>query len=794
MPKDYQKILSKNYCNKHKNLQDRSYRKSKKSSLKSKNKFGFFFNNPSQQSQKTSPSKLKIKSLSGLIPSYRSSQKLSFHTKADKSKNTTSQGAFKVNILKLILFPINLPSYILAFFINLVDKGLNREWVVKISFIISFMGLIFHFANMQVEGFDLLFRDGSLNTQTQASALYEVIPAKRGQIYISDLASKNDKIPLTNTTYSYKIWYDPFFLKQLLSENTFGIEEVSNDISNALNLDYQKVRQSLTKSTLSPSPSKYKVLIAEADNRQRKAIQYLRSSTYNKDSKLKHKQFANWINSETQEKRSYPENSLASGVLGFVQKSPVKAKEAEKIPGCDKLVDQDKQKNLDFDYYTVGRYGVEQKYCWLLGGKNGKLDYTGSGENNLAVENGADIHLTIDKNIQAKSEEVLQRAIKNSTNEQGSARHGGVLVMNPQTGKILAMASYPSYNPNNYSEEFANNAQAFQNVVTGINYEVGSVMKPLTVAAALNEYYSGKTDEEGNKMGVPENWTYNGYGPGGKKFQERNGHIKTVKNADGNYFKGQGPIDLKRIIRDSINTGIAEILDKHFPENSRFQNYVQEKFLFGKPFLVDLPGDNPSNLKNLETDLYCEFCYANFGYGQGFTSSMLSLGRAFTPIANEGKLVEPYLVEKIVYPDKVVDYGNTPTSPISRPAPIQVLNPKATNLVKEYMTAVVEEGFLNRPSRAKLDKYIIAGKTGTAQVARLIDDKYCAYVCTSQKGLFDHTYVAFGSTSQPEILIIFKLSEPLPGQQANYAGGTISPYIGEIMEYSLEYMRVPKNR
>jgi cell division protein FtsI/penicillin-binding protein 2 len=532
----------------------------------------------------------------------------------------------------------------------------------------------------------------------------------------------------------------------------------------------------------------------DINSQQQQKLKFL----YTKEGLLKYS-FSYWLNTVDEQTRSYPQEKLLAPTIGYTRHSRVSAEEIRKrYSSCQEMVERNERRGTEsVNGYLVGSYGLEQEYCSVLGGTNG-LRYNSEKE----VIHGSDIHLTVDYNIQKKAEQALLRAVRKNTNERGGPKNGAALVMNVKTGKILGMASYPSYDPANYSEYFNPNSdkynpQAFRNAVTNIAYDVGSVMKPLTVAAALDTYKS-EVVIDGERKGVSPDWTTDGYGKKGKPYEERNGNVLRIGNAYGMSFKQYAPLTLKEIIRDSINTGIADIVDETGAE--QLKKYYMDKYQFGTATEVSLPGDAEGNVRNLENDKNCPICYAQFGFGQGFTASPLQLARAYTAIANDGRMVEPYLIERI---------DEKQTIPSS---PKQVISKEAANLTASYMKAVVEDGFLGKKELpAKLDNYVAAGKTGTAQISRRIelrDEKgnpkineegevktmFCNNKCSSERGLYDHTFVGFAPYRDPQFLVIVKLAQPNPGLTKNFSSSTVTHPFKRIMEYTLDYYNVPEDR
>ncbi len=284
--------------------------------------------------------------------------------------------------------------------------------------------------------------------------------------------------------------------------------------------------------------------------------------------------------------RHYPEERLASHVLGFVG-------------GENK-----------------GQYGVEQYYEDILKGKAGIREGLKNPLGSLFItrdstRSGESISLTIDYNVQYFVEQRLKEAV-----ERIGAKEGIVLVGDPRDGKILAMANYPDFNPNLYPEE---ETKIFKNMAIQESFEPGSVFKPLTMAIALSE------------EAVSPNDTF--YDTGEKRI-----HGRVLRNYD---RRSYGEVDMSRILENSINTGIIYVKDQ--VGNEKFLQYLYDFGLFEHTG-VDLHGEVfSSNMGFLEGH---EVNFATASYGHGIETTAIQLLRAFFVLANGGEMVEPHIVER----------------------------------------------------------------------------------------------------------------------------------------------------
>jgi cell division protein FtsI/penicillin-binding protein 2 len=546
------------------------------------------------------------------------------------------------------------------------------------------------------------------------------------------------------------------------------------------------------------SGTRYYILIPEASSIQYKSILNLTNPPLDpKTNKPIYSSFRNYILSEPINSRIYPENSLLAATLGFVRENTA-SDDILKIDTCTKMLRENESRQTESrEGYTTGQYGVERAYCSVLAGLNGKISFSTNGTSQYSetpTVEGSDIVLTIDKNLQSKAEEVLQKAIDANSNQNGKPIGGTILVSEVATGRILAQASYPFFDPNNVTQ-LDYEVGAIKNQAS-VAYDPGSVIKPLTIASARDVYEKGKVKANGKRIGVPIDFTAEDVDEKGLVFTSTDGRESIVSNADKNSFKGVQS-SLSDILRNSINTLIAKI-QKDYMDSETTRYYFLEKFKLGDWSDSFLYTSEPPNTRNFDRDLNSPFSYANMAFGQGFTTTPLNIIRAYSAIANKGCLVEPRIVESI---------GEKPFRQYEKDC-TQVIDAQVADEVVHMLQNTLEVGFGNgeqtRPSRAKMDKYTGAAKTGTAQIARPLTklDKDgnlvkvpCNYTCNSNLGLFDHTFVGFAPASNPKIIVLVKISQPKPGDRNfNYAEFSSAQFWKEITEYSLGYLGVRPDR
>ena len=421
---------------------------------------------------------------------------------------------------------------------------------------------------------------------------------------------------------------------------------------------------------------------------------------------------------EDEQRRVYPNGYLASNLLGFVSVE---------------------------DTEEAGRYGIERFYNSELSGANGILQGVKDASGFLIAlgkrvfyppKNGSSVVLTIDYNIQRKAEEVLARV-----KEKWGGSAGLALVMDPVSGRILAEAASPGFDPNAFSKE--PDFGVFLNPAAEHSYELGSVIKPITMAAGL---------EEG--VVKPESTYYD------------SGEVRiggyTVHNFDNNAYATQ---TMTQVLEKSLNTGVVHVA--RLLGNAKQREYL-ERFGLGEKTGVDLPGEVAGNISNLASGHEIDFATASFG--QGIAVTPLGLARAIGAIANGGALVEPYAAEKIID-----DSGN---EVLREPRPVRsVISKETSEALSKMLVSTVRSGFENR---AGVKGYFVAGKTGTAQIPRKDGRGYSDAVI--------HTFVGYAPAFDPKFLIILQLNEPSGNR---FAANTLTPAFHDLAEFILNYYEIP---
>ncbi len=336
---------------------------------------------------------------------------------------------------------------------------------------------------------------------------------------------------------------------------------------------------------------------------------------------------------------------------------------------------------------------------------------------------GTDLVLTLDRTVQALVEKELARSV-----QEYQAEGGTIIVMDPRTFEILALASLPDYDPGRYTDFFSQNPLPFEDPAVSQQYEPGSVFKVLTVAAALDAglvtpetiYYDSGWIEVGGQM--IQNASHAAYGE------------RTVAD----------------VLIESLNVGAAWLSTQMGPDV--FYRYVRA-FGIGRPTGVDLAGEISGQL--WLPDDYEHWHDSNLGtnaFGQGVAVTPLQMIAAVATVANDGARLRPRIVAQRVEPDGTV-------STLQPVVEAQVISPQTARTLTEVMVRVVEEGV----AQARVEGYRVAGKTGTAQIP--IPGGY------DKEGTIA-SFVGFGPVPDPQLIILVKLDRP---KTSSWASQTAAP-------------------
>lgn len=422
-------------------------------------------------------------------------------------------------------------------------------------------------------------------------------------------------------------------------------------------------------------------------------------------------------------KRSYPQDAVGAKLIGFV--------------GSDGV-------------HVKGQYGLERYYDDILSRKSNDVSVNFFAElftdiNKTIVSNTdkqeGDIILTID----AEAERVLHQTLVETKATWNSDVIGGI-IMDPKTGRIIAMDALPTYNPNEFTQVKDANAFLNQNI-SGV-YEMGSIIKPITVATALD---AGVVNEE---------TTYNDTG-----FRDLNGY--KVRNFDG---KPRGPgTSMQTILDKSLNVGIVFLVEQL--GTKRFQDYFK-KFGLGMETGIDLPTEASGLTKNLDSTVLVDSATA--GFGQGIAITPIQTIRALATLGNGGKLVSPHIVDSIVY-------QNGDVKKITQDYTEQVISEKSSEEISRMLVHVVDTALKN--GDYKMARYAIAAKTGTAQMVKpgagYYDDRYL------------HSFFGYFPAYDPRYIIFLFHTYP---KGAEYASATLTDPFFKLVKFLISYYEIPPDR
>ncbi len=390
-----------------------------------------------------------------------------------------------------------------------------------------------------------------------------------------------------------------------------------------------------------------------------------------------------------------------------------------------------------------GQYGLEGYYDEILKGKKGFKEEETKGliffdsEGVEAAKDGSNLYLTIDYNIQFIAESLLQEAKDTLDIESGQ-----IIVLEPNSGKVIALANFPNFNLNEYSKE--KDLSIFQNGAVQKLFEPGSVFKPITIAIALNE---GK---------ITPDTTY-----------IDKGYVKIGNERIDNYDKRvYGETSMTQVLEKSINTGA--VYAQKSVDRDVYLKYL-DKFGFNEQTGIDLQGEAYSSNENLNKG--GEINLATSSFGQGIEMTPLQLARAFCVIANGGKLVKPYIVEK------TINEKGEETETLPQISKEGIITSQTITQLTTMLINVIENGY---GTRAKVPGYYVAGKTGTAQVP--IEGKR-GY--DPNKTI--QSFIGFSPALNPRFLILVKLDNP----KAKTAEYSATPIFGKLAKYIIDYWQIP---
>jgi cell division protein FtsI/penicillin-binding protein 2 len=558
-----------------------------------------------------------------------------------------------------------------------------RLWYALLIIVVIVFGLRLFYVQIIRYGH---YKDAALSDQLKQ---YE-IPATRGVIEAYEGSSV---VPIVLDQELYTLYADPTLVKHASKD----ADKIASIIGGSAGTYLQLMKRPDTR---------YVILANKLTSAQSKSLLALQISG---------------LGTQSQDFRVYPQGSLASQVLGFVNNN------------------------------GVGEYGLEQDLNSELSGKAGEVkavtDVNGvplaatKGNIERAPVNGDDVVTTLNLSMQSQMEQILAKDYK-STNSQGIS----AIIMDPNNGQIKAMANFPTYDPANYGD--VSNPALFQNGAVDDAIEPGSIMKTLTTSASLD--VGAITPNE--TFYDPAHWLVDGF------------NITDIEQ-DG----GARQQSIASVLALSLNTGATWMLMQMSNPGGTsitskgiqtWNSYMTQHFRLGQPTGIEQGYEDsgyvpPANLSNPSIDL----TYANTAFGQGVTVTPIQMAAALSSVLNGGTYYQPTLVSETVAANGTVT-KNQPKI-LEKNVVSPKVGPELIPLMQNVVTTYLHEGFsfMNFPSN-----YLVGGKTGTAQIASPTGGY--------QSNIFNGTYIGFvgGSTKPQYLIVVFNNKPNVPGYAGSEGG------------------------
>jgi cell division protein FtsI (penicillin-binding protein 3) len=441
-----------------------------------------------------------------------------------------------------------------------------------------------------------------------------------------------------------------------------------------------------------------------------KSFVYLKRSASTEEAEAVERLMLHGVGSDVQGKRFYPKAQQAAHLLGFV------GTDDQGLEGLE----------LQYDIYLAG------KRQWIMRQQDAKRRPIFREEASEAQ--GSDLHLTIDEVIQYISERELEAAVR-----QSGALSGSAIVMDPFSGEILALANYPTFDPNVYAEA---SAFARRNRAVADYYEPGSAFKAIVGAGALEEHLVRPDDRFNGEGGAIE--------------------VGGVTIRDHERFES---LTFAEVLAHSSNVGAIKVGQRL--GKSHYYDYISG-FGFGNLTKIDLPGETPGLIRRPKE--WSALSLASLSIGQEISVSPLQMLTAMSAIANGGNLVRPYVAKSIVAADGQVVLENAPTQ-VRR-----VISEDTARTLATILKGVVTDG---TGKAAAVEGFEVAGKTGTSQKVDRATGRYSRHKVVA-------SFVGFVPVEQPRLAIIVIIDEPTT---LRWGGSIAAPTFREIARESLKHLR-----
>ena len=569
-------------------------------------------------------------------------------------------------------------------------KKMSRTNILGLALLLAFSAIVVRLFQLQI-----IDNEKYLALADAEQMKRFEIPAQRGLIYAMD-GKTPTKLVMNESIYT--VFADPQMIKD---------DEKSEIISKIKEVAGGNVRDGF-ESLLDKKESRYQILATKISRKQAEMI--------------KESDFTGIGFQETSQ-RVYPEGQLASQVLGFVNSEG-------------------------------GQYGIEGALNDELSGKDGQLKTVtdvsgvpltiGSRDIDTPAEDGKNVVLSIDRNIQAQAEKILKNKLESS-----GAKDGSVIVMDPQTGKVMAMANYPTYNPAEFST--VTDASVFTNGTTTSAYENGSVIKSLTMAMGIDTGVASPSDTYYNKDFV--------------EIEDI-----TIKNA---VLGHTGMITFQTAMNYSLNTGMVEIASRlgggqiNKTARDTMYNYYHDRFGLGEKTGVEVYEEKGTVIspENAEGNAVR---YSNMSFGQGMNTTMIQAASAFSSIINGGTLYKPIVIN-----------GEITSSGEYKQADAEV---RQENVIKSTTSDQIRDVLVTARNSVgttnDLAGYRVGGKTGTSQTIE--NGGYVDYQTIG-------SYLGFGGNNTPKFVIMVAVSGAGQNLQGTQDAG---PIFTELSNWMLTYLKI----
>lgn len=550
------------------------------------------------------------------------------------------------------------------------------------------------------------------------------IPFKRG-----DIKDRNGTV-LATSEKVYNLVLDPYVV---LNSNGDCEKPTAEAIEEYFGIDKETVYDALDENP----DSRYIVLAKKLDYDTVKAYQDFMNSEDEQDQKDSALVKGIWF--EEEYLRQYPYDSLAASLIGFT------------VSG------------------NQGTWGLEGYYNDMLNGTNGReygylSDESDFERTTVAAINGYNVVSTIDLNIQR----IVEKYVAQLGQERGS-KHTGVIVANPNTGEILAMADSPTFNLNsprdlsayyseeeiaNMSDEEETNAlyDVWRNFCVSDTFEAGSTMKPLTIGAALDE----------NKVSTGDSFLCDG----GEDLFDGVG----TQHIPCNYTYGHGTTTLQEAIMWSCNDALMQIGNRIGTTDMLKYHRL---YGFGRATGIDLPGEAGAESLVFNESTMGSFELATSAFGQGFNLTMVQMIAAFSSIVNGGHYYQPHVVKEIT-----TESGHVVKS-FDKVLVRNTLSKETCDWLKEAMhQTVADDGVYTTGTAARVDGYTIGGKTGTAEKVPRGTGKYVV------------SFIGFAPVEDPQVVVYVVIDELQDNQEDSSAPTKMA---GDILKEVLPYLQIFPN-